>query len=330
MNIKNRVHILFNIILLSFFWMSLAYGAEPSSPINYRLKWLFNTSVAGDLYAKAHGIFSEQGLTVNVKSGGPERDAIKELELGRAQFGVASADQIIRALSKGAPIIVVAQLFQSNPLQWIYRPEKSPIQAPCDLKGKTIGITYGGIDENIMRALLAKYDISEKDLTFYSVRYDFTPFYQGKVDLWPLYRNAQGPMIGDKMKSAGETIDYFDPDAHGIHTVANSVITSKDVFHHHPQMVKAFTESLLKGWELAMDPGNAEKTVNTIKRFDRDTDIDTIRKQLELTRQFIKPDPGIKIGTIDIPAWKQTERMMLDQQLIDAPVYIENYLKPVN
>ena len=72
-----------------------------------------------------------------------EKDAIKELELGHAQFGVASADQVIRAVSKGAPIVVIAQLFQINPLHWIYRPDKTPLKTPQDLKGKTIGITFG-------------------------------------------------------------------------------------------------------------------------------------------------------------------------------------------
>ena len=70
-------------------------------PVTYRLKWLFNTSVVGDLYADVHGMFAEESLQVTIKEGGPERDAIKELELGHAQFGVASADQVIRAVSKG-------------------------------------------------------------------------------------------------------------------------------------------------------------------------------------------------------------------------------------
>ena len=61
------------------------------TPVVYRLKWLFNTSVVGDLYADVHGAFDRRGIKVTIKEGGPERDAIKELELGYAQFGVASA-----------------------------------------------------------------------------------------------------------------------------------------------------------------------------------------------------------------------------------------------
>ncbi|MGA9478057.1 MAG: hypothetical protein WBV21_09770, partial [Desulfobacterales bacterium] len=39
--------------------------------ITYRLKWLFNTSVVGDLYADVHQFFSDEGLTVDIKEGGP-------------------------------------------------------------------------------------------------------------------------------------------------------------------------------------------------------------------------------------------------------------------
>ena len=301
--------------------------AEKPEEINYRLKWLLNTSVAGDIYADTQGCFAAKGLNVTVKPGGPERDPIKELELGRAQFGVASADQIIRALSKGAKVVVIAQLFQINPLQWIFRPEKTPIDTPEDLKGKTIGITYGGIDENIMKALLAKYHIKASQVDLYSVRYDFTPFYQGKVDLWPIYRNAQGPIIGARLEKAGETIDYFNPDANGIHTVANSVITSTEIIKNQPQMVADFLGALLEGWEMAMAPSNAKKTVAVIHEADRDTPVDIIAEQLALTRTFIKPAPRTRIGTIDVKAWQQTEQMMLDQKLIEEPVRIKKHLK---
>ena len=123
--------------------------------MTYRLKWLFNVSVLGDLYAREMGIFKKAGLDVTIKEGGPERDAIRELELGYADFGVASADQVIRAQSKGSPVVVLAQLFQVNPLQWVYRPDLVDISQVKDLKGKIVGVTFGGNDETIMRTLLA-------------------------------------------------------------------------------------------------------------------------------------------------------------------------------
>ena len=302
---------------------------KPLEDVSYRLKWLFNMSVVGDLYAYDSGLFAKNGLNVTVKPGGPEKDAIKELELGHAQFGVASADQVIRAVSKGAPIVVIAQLFQINPLHWIYRPDKTPLKTPQDLKGKTIGITHGGNDETIMRALLTKYDIKESEVNLFSVRYDYTPFYQGKVDLWPLYRNAQAPIIGEKLRAAGETFDLMSPSRLGIQFVANSVVTTQKMLEDRPETVKRFMKALLQAWREALDPANKDKAIETVLTYNKETPEEIVSKQLPATRILMLPSPDLEFGKIDVAAWKQTEEIMLAQKLIADPVNIENRLKPV-
>jgi len=299
----------------------------PLAEVNYRLKWLFNASVVGDLFADDSGLFAKNGLKVTVKPGGPEKDAIKELELGHAQFGVASADQVIRAVSKGAPIVVVAQLFQINPLHWIYRPDKTPLKTPDDLRGKTIGITFGGNDETIMRALLAKYNIKENEVNLFSVRYDYTPFYQGEVDLWPVYRNAQAPIIGAKLQKAGERFELMDPSKMGIQFVANSVVTTRKMLEENPATVKKFVAALLQGWREALDPANEEKAIAMLLKYDPETPEEIVRQQLPATRFLMMPSANFDFGKIDTAAWKQTEEIMLAQKLIPVPVYVEKLLK---
>ncbi len=301
--------------------------ADAGEKLDYRLKWLFNTSTVGDLYADTQGFFKNRGLDVTVKSGGPERDAIRELELGHADFGVASADQVIRALSKGAKIIVIAQLFQINPLQWIYRAEKTPLTSPEALKNKVIGITYGGNDEIIMRTLLAKAKLGESDVKFFSVRQDYTPFYQNKVTLWPVYRNAQAPILEDKLRKGGEIVRYFNPADFGVQFVANSVITSERMIVDHPETVQKFINALLSAWEQALDPAYAPKALQILEQFDRDTPPDIREKQLILTREIVKPKADTIIGKINVAAWQETETIMLEQHQIPARIDISRFLK---
>ena len=306
-----------------------AWGTESGAEVTYRLKWLFNMSTLGDLYADESQMFAQKGLRVTVKAGGPERDAIKELELGYAQFGVASADQVIRARAKGASVVVLAQMFQINPLQWIYRADKMTLERLTDLKGKTLGITFGGNDETIMRTLLAKGNVSESEVKLFSVRYDYTPFYRHKVDIWPVYRNTQAVFIGEKLRQAGERIAFFNPARFGVKFVANSVVTSQRMLEEHPQTVKNFMEGLLSGWRQALKPSNAAKALACLRQFDKDTAPNILEEQLKITRDLIKPDPETKIGTIDVAGWKMTEQIMLDQNQIKKPVGIEKALKPL-
>ncbi|MEJ2640521.1 MAG: ABC transporter substrate-binding protein [Desulfosarcinaceae bacterium] len=311
-------------VLVVTLGFALPAGAET---INYRLKWLYNMSVAGDLYALEEGFFADEGLDVDVKAGGPERDAIKELELGYAKFGVASADQVIRARAKGAKVMVLAQLFQINPLQWIYRPDEVTLNSVADLKGQTIGVTFGGNDETIMKTLLALGQIKEKDVELFSVRYDYTPFYQRKVNIWPVYRNSQAIFVEQKLRDAGEPVGEFNPEEYGVKFVANSVVTHEKVLAEQPEMVKAFMRALLKGWTQGFDPANREKTLQIVKKYDKDTEMAVIAKQYEVTRELVQPDADVPIGTIDPDGWLQTERIMVTQGLVDEPVGIGALLK---
>ena len=303
--------------------MLSAEGLHAAERVNYRLKWIFNASVLGDIYADAFGFFTEQGLSVDVKAGGPERDAIMEIELGRTEFGVASADQVIRALSKGARLVVVAQLFQINPMQWMYRSDQMRIQTLKDLKGHRLGVTFGGNDEAILRTLLAKGGIAENDFTLFSVRNDFTPFLTKKIHFWPVYRNTQAVFLETKLKDAGEQISFFDPTAFGVKFVANSVITSRDILEKRPELVRRFMRGLIKGWQAALEMKNQDKALEILQRYEKGTPSAILKKQIELTRSLVHPDPGVPIGTIDVAAWQQTETIMSLQNQISAPVKVE-------
>jgi NitT/TauT family transport system substrate-binding protein len=142
------------------------------------------------------------------------------------------------------------------------------------------------------------------------VRYDYTPFYQGMVDFWPLYINAQAPIIGAKLKKAGEPYSFVGPADFGIQFVANSVVTSKKMLESRPDTVKRFITALLEGWREALNPANKEKAIKTVLQFNRETPEAIVRQQLPVTRNLMMPVAGFPFGKIDVAAWKQTEDIM--------------------
>jgi len=323
---KNTMQLFFILFISCAVFSASMFTASPcrgKETLNYRLKWLFNASVAGDILAEDQNLFSGEGLDVKVKAGGPERDAIRELEMGYAAFGVASADQVIRARSKGAPVVVIAQLFQINPLQWISKTTKPAINTVEDLRGRTVGITYGGNDETIMKTLLSRAGIKENELTLSSVRYDYTPFYMDKIEVWPVYKNAQGIIIGEKLRKEGEDIRFFNPWDHGVQFVANSVVTSEKMIKAHPDTVARFKKALLKGWHMAMDPANQDLALTVLEKYNKNTPRALQEKQLTATRELVWPNRTKEIGHIDVKAWQQTEQIMLEQGLIKSAVKIE-------
>ncbi len=232
----------------------------------------------------------------------------------------------MRALDKGADVVVLAQIFQVNPMQWIYRAEQPEIKTLQDLKGRHIGVTFGGNDETIMNTLLAKAGLTHKEVRISSVRFDFTPFLKKKVRVWPVYRNSQGVILADKLARAGEKVRFFNPADFGVSFVANSVVTSGKMMKTHPERVKAFMTALMAAWEYAMNPDNAKTVLAAIAKRDKNT-VDTIREQqLDVTRLLIKPSPDTRIGTIDKDAWVQTEAIMIKEKQVQKPVHIETRL----
>ena len=241
-------------------------------------------------------------------------------------FGVASADQVIRATAKGADVVVLAQIFQVNPLQWIYAKDKRAIVKSQDLKGLCVGVTYGGNDEAILSALLRMYKIRPDDLELYAVHYDFNPFWKGEVELWPVYRNTQGIILQEKMAQTGKQAGFFNPSTFGTRFVANSLITSKKVYREQPQLVRIFTEAVLEGWRDAMDSGLELKVAEAIHRLDPETPVSVIQQQLAETRALVVPESPRTIGTIDTRAWKQTADILMTQGLISREVDITSLL----
>ena len=309
--------------------LSTGSAAGARDKVAYRLKWLRNVSVVGALYAEDHQLFEQAGLTVEVKAGGPERDAIRELELGYADFGEASADQILRARAKGAPVVVIAQLFQVNPLQWMYRPDEMEVRGVADLKGKTIGVTFGGNDETIMRTLLAGGGLGSGDVKLLSVRYDYTPFYRREAQLWPVYRNAQGPILAGQLEKAGEKVAFFNPADFGVQFVANCVITGEKTLQERPELVKRFLAALLAGWRQALDQQNHENAIKTLEKYDPDTPPPILEQQLLITRGLVQPGTVSAIGAIDVQGWEQTERIMREQKQLSHKVDVPAILKPL-
>jgi NitT/TauT family transport system substrate-binding protein len=85
----------------------------------------------------------------------------------------------------------------------------------------------------------------------------------------------------------------------------------------------------MQAWREALDPENKDKAIETVLKYNQETPEEIVRKQLPATRILMLPKPDFEFGKIDVAAWQQTEKIMLAQKLIAAPVHIENRLSPV-
>ena len=298
-----------------------------------RLKWLANVGFIGELYADTYGYFINDSLSIKVLPGGPEHDAIRELETGDAHFGIASADQVIKAREKDADVVVIAQIYQQNPVQWIYRSDSMIVNKPMDLKDKVIGITIGDNDQNIMLALLKKYNIDTISTTLRPVQFSFIPFTKGDVQLFPVYRNTQGVELKRQLENDGENVAFFDPSLHEVNLVANSVVTTSRIVRDERALVIKFLRTLLRGWHDSLLEENEELAFKAMMIHAKatghpDTLKSIILDQIKETRKLVLPEGfnSLSIGKIDTNGWKMTEAILKKRGIIQKNVNIINSL----
>ncbi len=310
-------------------WSNIQPAPLDDEVVEYRLKWLANPGFAGDLYSDAYGVFREQGLNVRVEPGGPERDSMVALASGQAQFAVASADQVLRAIYGGADAVVVAQIYQTDPVQWIYRNDTITLSEAGDLVGRRIGVTIGDNDETIMRTFLAINDVGEDQVDLIPVRFDFSPFLNKTVDMFPIYINTQGVELSRMLAQNDERAGFFQalsPNPAGI--VPNSIVTTSRVLREEPQLVCRFTHAALTGWEMAGNPDERDRTIRAVRfaqRGVRESELpreerESLRDQVTATADLVRLRYGeaVLIGSIDVDRWIATEELMLSAGIFDS------------
>ena len=87
-----------------------------------------------------------------------------------------------------------------------------------------------------------------------------------------------------------------------------------------------FLTALVQGWEAAMQEENEAKVLAAVKELEKNTDAAIMQQQLASTRELVLGDAK-KFGTIDLPAWQQTEKIMLQAGQIKRAVQVEKYLR---
>jgi len=324
------------IIAAAASYVLLTSPTYENTTLTYRLKWLANTGFVGDLYADNYGLYTEEGLDVLVEPGGPENNPIRGLGTGRVEFGVASSDQVIRALartdtanSNQRELVVIAQIYHQNPVRWIHRSTSVMVDDSSDLEKYSIGVTAGDTDETILRALETKHKLN---LSTREVSYSYAPFFNESVELFPVYLNTQGVEIKRQMASSGIKTAFFNPIDYGVDIASNSIVTTARMIRENPDTVRAFLRATLKGWREALDKENLEKSVNVMvshTAFDKskaDSVRSVLRRKIKYTRNLVIPFNESSIGTIDTTAWKQAEEVMLEQGLIRQPVEIVDHI----
>lgn len=213
-------------ILFLFFMLStsLAFaGNSHPEKLTVILDWFPNPDHAPLIIAQQQGFFKEQGLDVELIGPADPTDPPKWVAAGKADLGITYEPEFMEQVDQGLPLIRVGTLID-KPLDCLVTLSDSRIKTVADLKGKQIGSSLGGLSNVMLKVLLEKQGLSEKDIELVNVRYNLTQaLLSHKVDaVTGLMRNVEVPML----ESQGHHVETFFPEENGVPTYSELIFIS--------------------------------------------------------------------------------------------------------
>ena len=118
-------------------------SAQAQDKVTIQLKWVAQAQFAGYFVAKEKGFYKDAGLDVTIKAGGPDVAPPQVIAGGGADVVVDWMPSALASREKGVPLVNISQTYKKSGLMLTCRAETG-IKKPADLKGKTLGVWYGG------------------------------------------------------------------------------------------------------------------------------------------------------------------------------------------
>ncbi len=223
---------------------SAAVWAE--KPVRLQLKWFHSYQFAGYYAAKELGYYRDAGLDVELVERDPAMRVLDSVTGGETDFGVADTSLVLHRL-KGANVVALAAIYQSSPLVLISLAEQN-IQSPGDLVGKRV-MYQSNTDDAVITAMFSEYGLETNDYTFVPQNFDNYALYSGEVDAMAAYITNQPYLY----LARGDQVNILNPTNYGIDFYGDMLFTRQSLVESDPEMVIAFREASLKGWQYALD-----------------------------------------------------------------------------
>jgi NitT/TauT family transport system substrate-binding protein len=168
-------------------WAAAGAGASPATQaktkVTLQLKWVTQAQFAGYYAAKAKGYYSQAGLDVRIKVGGPDIAPEQVVAGGGAEFGLDWLPSLLSARDKGTKLINIAQVFTRSgmtQLTW----KDSGIDSIAKMRGKKVGNWLLGNEFELFAALVrAGMDPAHnKGVTIVKQPFDMNLFMSRQID----------------------------------------------------------------------------------------------------------------------------------------------------
>ncbi len=277
----------------------------------FQTDWFPQAEHGGYYQALAKGFYREAGLAVEIRPGGNATGIKLPVAKGEADFGMNRSDDVMVAVSRGLPLVIVAATFQHDP-QALMVHAASPVKSFKDLEGRTITASPSmNWIPFLQKKFGLKFSLRPGNYALGTFLADQDAIQQCLVTNEPFFAQQHGAAV--RTLPLAET--GFD--------VYHAIICRRELVRLEPRVVSAFVAASIRGWRdyLSGDPAPAHALI--LKRNPSMTPEQLAFSRNEMIlRGLVTGDAarGEDIGQLSLTRLSEQIDTLLELKLLDVPL----------
>lgn len=237
--------------------------------------------------------------------GGSGTPVVQMVAAGKADFGIASADEVVVARSRGADVVALFAVYQTNPQALMVHEESG---------FKTLGDLYASsgtlaIQKGLPYALfLEKKYAAKTHVRIVPYLGGIENFLADKTYSQQVFAHVE-PLAAQKKGARVRTFLVADE---GYNPYTTVLITRGDVIAKKQPLVKAVVSAARKGWRDYLD--HPEKTNPHMAKLNPSMDLATFESSAKAQKSFIEPN----LGAMTAQRWTELRDQLISLKLVPA------------
>lgn len=306
----NRSFKISNIVLAAL----LAVGgtaASAAEKVTVQLKWLPQAQFAGYYVAQAKGYYKDEGLDVTIKPGGPDISPVQVIAGNQADVVVNWLPDALAAREAGVPLVNIAQIYNKSGLMLTCK-KSSGVSSPKDLKGKTLGVWYGGNEYPFLNWMAKLGYKTDTDIKILKQGFNVDPLLQNQAAcISTMIYNEYGQLMDAGVKESDLVTFFYEKE--GVASLEDGlyVLESKLKDPAFVARMGKFLKATFRGWNDAVkDPAGAAKAVVAADMSGSATE-KVQKRQMENVATLITAASTPKMGYLEPAAFERTVKVLL-------------------
>ncbi|MBB3111628.1 NitT/TauT family transport system substrate-binding protein [Paenibacillus phyllosphaerae] len=291
-----------------------ASSSEPKelTKVTQVTNWFAEPEHGGQYAALAKGFYEEAGLDMTIQSGGPGVSSTQIVAGGKAEFGMGQADEILLARKNGIPLVAIAATFQKNPQGIMFH--KGRFKDISELNGNKVYVGSGVVYWEYLKKAYKLDGVTELKYTGSLANFVADPDAATQI-----YVTSE-PF---SMQQEGVEVEYFLNYDLGYKQYGNILYTTEDYMKEHPDVVKAYVQASIKGWDYYKD--NSEEINKVMQEKNPDLKLEAMAYGTKAQEQLVYGGDAEThgVGYMSEEIWSGLQQQMIDIGMLEEAEPLE-------